>query len=513
MDAKAKSSPSRRRWRFLRWGLICLAGLVTFAAALITEENWRGKYGWENYRRQAEAAGDQFDWASYIPTNIPDDENFAKAPIFAGLANLKWDAAAEDWKPCDTNVVDHLKMGLTRDDGSGPRVATADWRRGRLTDLAGWQAYYRAASPNQPVDFPVAPQPQSPAADVLLALSKYDSAIEALRTASRRPYAYFGPYKFYDPTSNSFLLLYLQRSKGCCSVIELRAVAELAEGQGAQALDDVKLLLRLDDELRKESLLIAQLVSIAETSLALQPIYEGLDQHRWNDAQLSDLEGALAKKNFLADYLVATRGERNCAIDAFETQRLTRQIQSVVEENGADKIETISLRWMPSAYFYQNELAFARMFDRFVLPVADLANKTVSVSACRAGEATLKERQKHYSPYTVQALMTLPSILKSVTRFAVAQTDVDLARTACALERYRLVHGVYPEKLDALAPEFINQLPHDIINGQPLHYRRTDDGKFVLYSIGWNEHDDDGASVFDDHGRMNPEKGDWVWKY
>ena len=48
------------------------------------------------------------------------------------------------------------------------------------------------------------------------------------------------------------------------------------------------------------------------------------------------------------------------------------------------------------------------------------------------------------------------------------------------------------ESLDALAPQFIETIPHDIIGGQPLHYRRTEDGQFVLYSVGWNETDDGG---------------------
>ena len=39
---------------------------------------------------------------------------------------------------------------------------------------------------------------------------------------------------------------------------------------------------------------------------------------------------------------------------------------------------------------------------------------------------------------------------------------------------------------------FIDKLPHDIINGDPLKYHRTDDGQFVLYSVGWNETDDGG---------------------
>jgi hypothetical protein len=84
---------------------------------------------------------------------------------------------------------------------------------------------------------------------------------------------------------------------------------------------------------------------------------------------------------------------------------------------------------------------------------------------------------------------------------------------ACALERFRLAHGNYPETLDSLTLQFIAQLPHDLINGQPLKYRRTDDGRFVLYSVGWNETDDGGKVELTKSGNADINKGDWVWRY
>jgi len=94
------------------------------------------------------------------------------------------------------------------------------------------------------------------------------------------------------------------------------------------------------------------------------------------------------------------------------------------------------------------------------------------------------------------------------------QASVDLARGAIALERHRLAHGEFPESLDALAPQFSAQVPHDIFGGQPLHYRRTDDGHFVLYSIGPNEKDDGGITGHRNGGSMPDfDSGDWVWRY
>jgi hypothetical protein len=91
-----------------------------------------------------------------------------------------------------------------------------------------------------------------------------------------------------------------------------------------------------------------------------------------------------------------------------------------------------------------------------------------------------------------------------------AQTTANQTAIACALERYRLANGQFPETLSALSPQFISRLPNDVINGQPYKYRRTADGRFILYSVGWNEKDDGGVpgkSMFDD------KEGDWAWDY
>jgi hypothetical protein len=98
-------------------------------------------------------------------------------------------------------------------------------------------------------------------------------------------------------------------------------------------------------------------------------------------------------------------------------------------------------------------------------------------------------------------------------QFVYAQGSVDLAGVACALERFRIANGNYPQALDAVTPRFIDVLPHDLINGQPLHYRLTDPGHFVLYSIGW-ANKDDGGKVHQSIIPLNDVRnGNWVWRY
>ena len=66
--------------------------------------------------------------------------------------------------------------------------------------------------------------------------------------------------------------------------------------------DDVKLSLRLAEAIRTEPFIISHTRPPAILQIALQPIWEGLAEHRWSDAQLAALDGELAKLDFLADY-------------------------------------------------------------------------------------------------------------------------------------------------------------------------------------------------------------------
>ncbi len=239
-------------------------------------------------------------------------------------------------------------MSTTRSDGSSPEKVSGDWSRAKMTDLAGWQKYYRTPPTNNaPAKSPVSPKPQTPAADILHALGKYDSAIEELRAASRRPYSRFADFNASDTKTMSFLMSYLGESKACFNVMQVRAVAELAADQPDKALADVKLLLRLNDTLRQEPLLISHLVSLATMSIAMQPIYEGLARHKWSEAQLAELQTALAEKDFLADYQKAMRGERAFAIASLENLRLTREYQAAKSKSGKTTVETMSFRFTP----------------------------------------------------------------------------------------------------------------------------------------------------------------------
>ena len=509
-------------WPNFRGFLFGLACVVTLIALFYAEEDLRGKWAWDRYKSELEAKGQHVDLASVAPPTVPDDENFAMAPIVASSYSGIIDHNGRKISPPNTNVVNRMKMPLDVERLPLPpgadRLETpplGDWRAGKRIDLQAWQHYYQEAGRLTNV-FPVPSQPQSPAADVLFALSKYNSAIEELQQAARRPDSRF-PLE-YDADEPAFILLpHLAPLKGCVNSLTLRTCAELANNEPGKALEDVILQLRMADSLRSEPTLISQLVRIAMVQISMQPVWEGLVDHRWSDEQLAKLDQQLKTLNMLAAYRTGIDGERACATGNIDYLRRTRNTDIFVsptpDESSSAGLIAWLFRFAPSGWFYQNELRIVRFETESYLPLADLKDGTVSPDKVRQSEDALNEELSHKSPYTVGERIFLPALAKGVQKFAFAQESVDLARVACALERYRLAHGQYPETLDALTPAFLDKVPHDVIGGQPLKYRRTSDGRFLLYSVGWNETDDGGTVVMTKGSSPRPDinQGDWVW--
>jgi hypothetical protein len=519
---------------FLRWLLVGLAALGVLVVLFYVEEDLRGWHAWNKFKHQWEARGEKFDAASAVPPRVPDDQNFAMSPVWVAEIKCVWQSNPERAKVWYGDRIDDEEVtklasllpvsasGLVGNNfGSQKLPATPEtpgrWTTARAMDLAPWQSYYRDLETTTPAaGIPITPRPQSPAADVLLALSKFDPVIEKLRQDSALPDSRF-PVIYATENPEEIMLPHLAVVKRHAQVLQLRAVAELQNGQSDKALADVKLILRLTESVRTERFLISHLVRIATVNIALQPVWEGLAQHQWSNAQLTELDAELAKLDFLADYKFSMRGEMGFQAGIIDNLRRHPEQMSKVFGNGNGVKTPLRTRilWhlIPSGWFYQNRVNCVRPMVELFIPLADANRRIISPKAALHADAAVQAETRHPNRYNKMEELLLGGQGGSVRRFAYGQESADLARVAIALERFRLAQGEYPGSLDALEPRFIEKVPQDIINGEPLHYRRTSDGKFLLYSVGWNESDDDGQVSSAKNGAVDISKGDWVWKY
>jgi len=470
--------PSRFK-KIFRRALFVLAVLITLVVLAIAEENWRGGRAWRNYKSAMEAKGERFDAARLIPPKVPDEENFAACPYLAHAFAKPTTSSAR------TNIDSYLPASYIA-------LRRPGWPYGLSADLIQWAAAFQDGLASKKLE------PAQAAAIILDNLKVCEPILTELRAASLRRYCRFNlPYgglaSWTETQADDLTLEHLSEVKGLYRVLVLHAEAEMVADQTDEALADVNFMFRLDDGLKDEPLFISQLVRYATIQILLQPVAEGLAERRWSDAQLRSLQERLGQTDLLASTVRGLYGER----DIYKNPLFN---EPFFKPRGWDRLEQLNIN---------------RSFQEVVLPRINLGEREINPAVGHACDLAMSNYTQSgaFIHHHIFAGMMLPGLIKAAQKVAAAQTEVDLVTVACALERYRLAEGNYPDELQALSPRFITALPHDIINGQPLKYRLTANGKFVLYSVGWNGKDDGGVTATKKDGSPDRVQGDWVLAY
>ena len=358
------------------------------------------------------------------------------------------------------------------------------------------------------------------AGQVLGALEHDRAALDELLAASRRPHARFNiHYTLESPWA--ILLPHLSVLKCTSEVLCLRASSELAAGQTEAAFNDAGLLLSLADSIKEEPFIISSLVRAADLkNYAIQVIWEGLASTQWSDAQLRSLQARLAEPDLPRELRRNAQAERvmqNASLDALRDDPARGRLFADMVAGG-DLWQGAAFRWLfPRGWMYQEQINCSRLYEDNLPAEAEPDARVIHPGLIAAKQNKLAGELAGggMSPilhHLLFARMLVPALSGAYQKTALSQAFLDEAGIACALERYRLANGSLPETLDALSPRFIETIPHDVVDGGALHYRKTGDGQFVLYSIGWNEKDDGGAVVMNKNGDVvEVAQGDWVW--
>ncbi len=472
-----------RRWVFI------VTALATLVVLFYTVENWRGKRAWEKYKREMQAKGELLDWRSCLPPRVPDEQNFIKTP-FLDAVGYKDKVDANVWSPFS-----RLNFGGLL---SAMGAVGSFWQQGKMSDLKAGQDYVRSST-----NYTLPPLPQEPGADVLAVFRPVERELNEIRQASQRPYAQFvieGDDPFTASIPNFVGVRILAQS---FSVI---ASAELSLHQVEAAFQDTKVMLRFAAAMSEQPTLVSTMISVAITGLSLQAFWEGWASGQWCEAQLEEFQKIFAATDLPAavhrSLRVGERGGVNYIVENYTGKRLATLFGG---SSFKDRMFGWAARCAPRGWIYQNQLVYNRAMQDVVLANYD-PEKRLVIPGELQNEA-VERFVEGYGPFKYLVALAIPNFARAMQTTARNQTFVNAAALACALERHRRALGQYPETLQALVPRFMDKLPHDLIGGQPLHYRRTDDGKFLLYSIGGNGKDDGGVVASD------WQQGDWIWHF
>jgi hypothetical protein len=464
----------RRGFRGCNWRRagIGLAGLVLLVALFYAEEDWRGWHAWKLCQRELAAKGLELDWAKLIPPPVPDDQNFFKAPKMQEWFVRHNTATTTELHALSTNVV--------------TTAASLD---------------------------------ETTAVNYLAWSDQFEPDFDLMREALKRPYARMdGDYA--KPSGQPIPNFVNVRT--VAQVLARRAKCDLLLGQPDKALQELTLLHDMCRLLEgaptgKPMTLVAAMINVAITGLYVDTVAGGLQSHAWQEPQLVALQKQLAEVNLAPFVAGGFECEPLSALHEFKNiePRKIFALSTVLigphqKPSLWDRVRSLNTHlWdlIPRGWIYQNMASYLRSSDKIRVSLFD-EHYFVTPKKTDRAMREVEKAMEHPGLFNLFSAIAIPNYSKATQTFAFNQTKANEAQIVCALERYRLAHGGYSETLDALSPQFIEILPHDLIGGEPLIYRRTADGKFLLYSVGWNEKDDDGLP-----GTVTDKRGDWVWQY
>jgi len=582
-----------RSWQNLRRVLLGGAVLGTLVAIFYTEEYWRGKHAWDNYRHELEAKGAVLDWEKFIPAPVPDDQNFfmtssnirirfVKAQNDAQIAaqtNLTWlNASYKDFPSqrfsstnapvmadlivvplamFTTNTVASLSLSLD-DSNRAEKIqgviratlgrcvngaagfrfsefdlghrqparillaadvvpSVAEFKNLIPSDLATNIGRLQLEPTADPKMFQVKliADTTTPAAEYLRWSDQFAPAFDEIREALKRPYAmvpgdYSEPYLM--PIPNFVTMRWLAQT------LAQRVQCHILIGEPGKALPDLTLMHDVCRILEHQPTgrpmtLVEAMINVAITGLYTETVKNGLRNHCWNEAELATLQAQLKEDNLRPYLIEAFRDERVHTVRLGERANFEKllngelfgyhQKRPLLENLGAH----MAFGLIPQGWIFQN-LKLAVKLNQNLIESTDESSAQISPKKIESAMREMKSVTEHRTPFNLLASISVPNFTKAFQTFAYNQTMANETQIVCALERYHLARGGYPESLEYLVPQFMDKIPGDVISVEGLHYRRTNTGSFILYSVGWNETDDDGRP-----GSLNdPKNGDWVWQ-
>jgi hypothetical protein len=484
-------------WAFVKFVMWMITLIILFYA----EEDWRGARAWAATKAKWEARGESFDYAKFDPPPAPAEENLAALPIFA------------------VDPKSHRPEGLAKAMGAPmenyPKIG--NFLQDEAPDLTAIQA---EVWKNFSATFPGTSAPEGSLAQFE---RLYPFIVDLRAAIVTRPLCRFdGNYEIFPP-ENRALSSIVEQMK-LARLVVLNALLALHQNQPDLALADLKLNYRLAAGTERDPSLVGGLVANGIEAMSGNAVAEGLRLHLWSDAQLAAIQEGLSRFDLLRVFQFDLRADASSIGPNYDFLKNNRQLtlanwptaNNLRDLAGLQAIVLkLSLLW-PSGWFDFNKVPITDSMLSCVAVVDPLQRRVFPEMAAdldRKLERRLAEVDA-LAPWNFISIDAGMAITGPAQGFARNQVIVlDETRIACALERYRMAHGIYPAALDALAPEFIDSIPHDIMNGEPLHYQLRPDGNFLLYSVGWNQRDDGGKTVIEKKPstKIDYFDGDWVW--
>ena len=340
-----------------------------------------------------------------------------------------------------------------------------------------------------------------------------EKPLTLLIEATRRPCHYnpwFGEYLIASPLPGRVC------ARDVARALVARAMLRLNDGDTQGAWADLLACHRLGRFVGQGPGLVEALVSMTIEGIAYKGDQALLEHGQFDSDQLACMRkelSALPKVTTMVD--VMNYGERFICLDVIlnmAKEGPNAAIEGVANDGGTEASLQKSLTSVALDLNLMLRLQNTRCDH--IVDACRLPTRAGRMAALAKLEKDLEDeiqKSRHWTSLVRGALwdsratmtrvmgLMMAAIIQPSTSAGLEARDraamrFELTKLAFALAAFRADNGEYPEKLDTLAPKYMESLPKDIFNGDAdLHYIQRDDG-FLLYSVGSNGVDDGGKT-------------------
>lgn len=329
------------------------------------------------------------------------------------------------------------------------------------------------------------------------------------------------------------------RARLLASAVAAQTMVALHDQNHSLAWTNLLALTRLVTAWQTEPLEISHFMRFRWLTMAQRVTWEALQANDWTDAELRRLQREWETPNFFSGLpeTAALARASTAAFCSFQRQQppppgpTLREFISELFNSPNRAWTDATAGWRNARYrnyeSYEDENAWLLYFRDCELdfrraPAAnswselrDLPSATNSRPAQARASLLGIEALRNMGPGTFGGFQRQAATL--LARAAEAEARRRLVITAIAIQRFHLAKRRYPDSLAELEPDFLKTCPKDFMDGKPLRYRRIDDGRFLLYSVGMDCVDDHGQLLSESRpypggpGFGRPDGPDLVW--
>ncbi|MDR1925438.1 MAG: hypothetical protein LBQ66_13790 [Planctomycetaceae bacterium] len=321
-------------------------------------------------------------------------------------------------------------------------------------------------------------------------------------------------YRSVDNSLIGILSPDVQSVRDVCNDFAIRANERISRNDISGAFDDAVSMMRIGRHLENASNAVERLIGFSVEELGINVIQSILTHCNPNAEQIrqfiSELE-KLKKYNKSLDNIIKLDKMMFLEI-LFACHRMKGDNFSYIAND-----EFSALMWRLSVILPVDYNVASKRLQAHFIPLEKVNkehNQRKRIDIIHQAEVDLS-KLAHRLRQPQEAFVRMPAIwhrstlladyvcawlMPAYRSFFYVETRLevrrDLLRVSLALELYQRENGHYPDKLESIAPKYIDAIPEDQFTSKELTYKKIDNG-YILYSFGQNKIDDGGDNTKD----------------